>query len=251
MPELARRHLRRAVMATAVAAASLAAVVPAASAASLAGWWSLNEGSGQTVYDWSGKGNHGKLGSTNAADSADPSWVSGVFGRGLSFGGDDFVRIPDAAVLEPAHVTVSAFFRGAASPGKWRYIASKGAAGCKSASYGLYSGRNGGLGFYVADGKKFAVSPLAGTGVWNNKWHHAVGTFDGTKVRLFVDGKQVGEGTRTSLEIGYDRPQGDGGYLGGYRGTCDLLFQGQVDEISIWRGALPIAELLDKLARRW
>jgi hypothetical protein len=238
------------IVATAVAALSLAVVVPAASAASLAGWWSLNEGGGQTAYDWSGKGNHGKLGSTDGADAADPSWVSGVFGKALSFGGDDYVRIPDSPALEPENVTVSAFFRAPASPGKYRYIVSKGAAGCKAASYGLYSGRKGGLGFYISDGRKFAVSPLAPTSVWDDRWHHVVGTFNGATVRLFVDGREVGSGTKTSLKLGYGLPQSDGGYLGGYRGSCDLLFQGQVDEISIWRGAMPIAQLLAKLERR-
>ena len=31
--------------------------------------------------------------------------------------------------------------------------------------------------------------------VWDGKWHHVAGTFDGSTVRLYVDGVQVGTGT--------------------------------------------------------
>jgi hypothetical protein len=251
MPKLAGFRLRTAIVTIAAAALSSAVIAPAASAASLVGWWPLNEGSGQTVHDWSGKGNHGKLGSTNGADSADPSWVSGWLGidKALSFSEGDYIRIPDSPALEPATVTVSAFFRGGASPGKWRYLVSKGANGCKAASYGLYSGKNGGLGFYISDGKKFAVSPLALPSVWNGRWHHAAGTFDGKTVRLYVDGREVGSGKSTTLKVGYGLKQSDSGYIGSYRGSCDLFFSGRVDDIMVWSGALPISSVLGALRR--
>jgi tellurite resistance-related uncharacterized protein len=42
----------------------------------LRGYWSLNEGDGQTVFDRSPAGNHGYRGGQPATDSADPAWVS-------------------------------------------------------------------------------------------------------------------------------------------------------------------------------
>ena len=45
------------------------------SSVGLQGYWSLNEGEGQTVYDRSPASNHGYRGSEPAADSADPAWV--------------------------------------------------------------------------------------------------------------------------------------------------------------------------------
>jgi len=41
----------------------------------LVGYWDLDEGEGQVVYDLSGNGNDGQLGSTPEADSSDPAWV--------------------------------------------------------------------------------------------------------------------------------------------------------------------------------
>ena len=46
------------------------------SSAKLQGYWSLNEGEGQTVFDRSPAGNHGYRGGLPAVDSADPTWVS-------------------------------------------------------------------------------------------------------------------------------------------------------------------------------
>ena len=40
----------------------------------------MNEGQGQTIYDWSGNKNHGTLGTTPGVDDQDPTWTTGVFG---------------------------------------------------------------------------------------------------------------------------------------------------------------------------
>ena len=44
------------------------------SSTDLQGYWSFNEGLGQTVFDRSPASNHGYLGGDRAADSADPGW---------------------------------------------------------------------------------------------------------------------------------------------------------------------------------
>ena len=67
----------------------------------------------------------------------------------------------------------------------------------------------------------FCRSPEAPASVWDGKWHNAAGTFDGTTVRLFIDGKEIGNGTPVSTPIAYNPPAG-GGLIGDYHGTCDL-----------------------------
>ena len=54
-----------------------------------------------------------------------------------------------------------------------------------------------GLEFYISQngGLTYAISPDAGAGIWDGNWHFVVGTYDGLNVRLYVDGKQVGNGT--------------------------------------------------------
>ena len=75
--------------------------------------------------------------------------------------------------------------------------------------------------------------------MWDGKWHNASGTFDGNTVRLFIDGKEIGSGMpRDARPIGYGTPSGNT-TLGAYGGTCDLTLTGDLDEVSIWKKALP------------
>jgi hypothetical protein len=237
-------------------AAILAALVcpGMASAASydfpLSGYWPLNEGRGQVVHDWSGNGNNGQLGSTPGIDAKDPSWIKGAFfwSYGLHFDGGEFVTIPDSSDLEPQQVTVSTWFRGSGSPGEFKYLVAKGSNECRAGSYGLYTGQYRGVAFYVSDrdATTFTVSPAAPESVWDGKWHNASGTFDGQTVRLFIDGKEIGTGTpRGGAPIGYDTPAGNT-TLGTYGGTCDLSLIGDLDEVSIWKKALPVADIWRK-----
>ena len=61
-------------------------------------------------------------------------------------------------------------------------------------------------------------------------------------MRLYVDGREVGAGTPFSGRIKYDNPY-DEGAIGAYRGSCKLTLSGIVDEVRIWRSALPIGRL--------
>ena len=100
----AMRRSRRSATSLAIGGAILAIslAAPAASFADgpLAGWWPMNEGNGQTVYDWSGNGNHGTLGSTPDVDANDPTWTEGIFGAGraLAFNDEDIVTIAARSV---------------------------------------------------------------------------------------------------------------------------------------------------------
>lgn len=242
-----RRSLRPAaarMLAAGVLAAGLA--VPATASAgvldSVSGWWPMYEGSGQTVRDLSGKGNHGTLGSTPAVDANDPTWIKGwLFGSALRFDGNDFVRIPDSPALETPKLTVSAWVRGTGSPGPNRYIVGKGATDCDSSAYGLFTGYNGGLLFYITDtSHTFRWSGLVDPSViWNGKWHHVAGTFDGTTTKLFVDGKLIDNAPSVSQPIDYTSTTGDTS-LGGFLGTCDLYYTGDIDDVAIFSQALPV-----------
>jgi concanavalin A-like lectin/glucanase superfamily protein len=224
--------------------------VPAAASAApdfpLRGWWTLNEGRGQTVYDWSGKGNHGYLGSTPQADANDPTWIRGAFFSGLNFNGNQYVTIPDDDTLEPQKLTVGMWVRASQSPGTFRYLIAKGGQACVSSSYGLQTSFHGGLEFFIWDGSNQRWSGnVTAAQIWDGKWHYVAGTFDGVNAKLFVDGKLIPGGSTAASQIDYQGPTG-GGTIGGYRGTCDLLFTGDVDEPHIWSEALPIDEIWKK-----
>lgn len=234
--------------ATAVIVAAACMVAPATAAAGpLRGWWPMNERSGQTVRDWSGNGNHGTLGSTPAADDNDPTWITGIFnvGSALRFDGNDFISIRDSPSLRPERLTVSAWVRTAGAPGPFQYFVVKGADSCEAGSYALYTTRDGLLAFYVYHGdREWVRSPEATSAVWDGRWHHVAGTYDGQTVRLFVDGRQIGTGTATDAPIEYD-VESPGMSLGAFQGSCSLFLTGDVDGVSVWDRALPIAEIGD------
>jgi hypothetical protein len=237
---MSRGHL-----AAALAAAALALAAPSAASANsfpLVGWWPMNEGSGPTVRDWSGRGNNGQLGKLPGPDAYDPTWIRGVlFGSGLRFENDDYVSIPASPALEPAHLTVAAWIRGSASPGNNLYIVAKGGLGCDRASYGLYTGTQGGVAFYIGDSTTFYRSPEVPATVWDGRWHHVAGTFDGQEVNLYVDGRRIGTGTPAQTSISYSIGS-SGGAIGDYPGDCDqsLNLTGDVDGVQIWSRALPV-----------
>ena len=146
-------------------------------------------------------------------------------------------------------MTVSAWIKQAGSPGNFSYVVAKGANGCIAASYGLYSGPNGGLEFYVSQGhgSVYARSPDAGQGVWNGQWHLAVGTYDGSTVRLYIDGVEVGTGTPWAGSLEYLLPNSNDFYIGNYPGCSDHEFLGAIDDVMVWNqtlGATAIAGLL-------
>jgi hypothetical protein len=240
---------RRSLLPVVVSAAAIAALPATASAGysdTVRGWWPLSEGRGQIAHDWSGNGNHGQLGSTSGIDANDPSWTRGIFGTyALQFGGDDFVRVPDSPDLEPSKLTVSAWVKASGSPGTFKYVLGKGGQGCVASSYALTTGVSGGLGFYIWDGGgELRWGGIAAPEqVWNGRWHHVAGTYDGTNVRFFLDGKSLPNGFSSPVDIKYDLPtSGDTGF-GQYLGDCDLFFTGAIDQVTVFSQALPIEQI--------
>jgi hypothetical protein len=69
--------------------------------------------------------------------------------------------------------------------------------------------------------------------VWDGAWHHVIGSYDGDRVRLWIDGSQVGTGTPATMPIVYTSGS-KGVYIGTYRGSCDLGFKGAIDDLAVW-----------------
>ena len=217
-----------------VAVVALVVVAPASASTTLDGWWRFDDTVSGVAKDSSGNGNNGTV--TPAAQQA-----PGYFGSALSFDGNTAsVDVPDSPSLEPASkITVTAWFKGS-SQAPYVYLVSKGGQDCQAASYGLYTGPNNGLVFYVSQNQalSYTLSPDAGTGVWDNSWHFAVGTYDGNSVRLYVDGKQIGNGTPLSGPIGYGLPDNNNDLFFGSYPTCGgENFVGSIDEPTVWSRA--------------
>ena len=216
---------------------------PAAAQVLPVGVWGFNEGMGTVAHDTSFPPHHDE-----GTVSGGAQWLKGRFWDALSFNGAaSAVTVPDESVLEPQQVTVSAWVKASSSPGNYMYIVAKGGNNCSASSYGLYTGANGGLEFYVSgnNGLTYSLSPDAGSSVWDGKWHSAIGTFDGSTVRLYVDGKEVGSGTPNTTPIAYGLPTSNDLMIGNYP-ACPSIpegFTGSIDEVKVFNRALPAQEI--------
>jgi Concanavalin A-like lectin/glucanases superfamily len=236
----------RAALVSAAIAACGAGLMPASAAAhpELAGAWAFDEPDGQVAFDQGPSGLDGRLGSSPEPDAADPARIAGARGGALRFEGRSFVRLPVARELALDTLTVESVVRAPASPGPFRYVVSRGSQGCLAGSYGLYTGAAGGMAFYVFDGSRYVVSATARPAdVWDGAWHHVAGTFDGRELRLYVDGRLVGEQLDRPMRIDYATTTSNMAF-GRYVGDCDLALRGDVDMVRIWSGSRSAADLL-------
>jgi hypothetical protein len=148
------------------------------------------------------------------------------------------VIVPESSTLEPSALTVEALVNGV-PPGTNKYLISK-SLSSSGASYALYTGPNGGLSFYVNVNGTIKTSPAVTSAIWDGAYHVVDGTYDGSSVRLFVDGVQVGSGTAASGAIQYGTAFDSGELLFG--DFSDSLtssnFVGVLDEIKIYGSAL-------------
>jgi hypothetical protein len=217
----------------------LAAAAPAGADILPVGAWSFNEGRGAVARDLSGHHDDGSV-------EGGARWTQGRFQGGLAFEGNTAaVDVPDSRTLEPAAVSVSAWVNAASTPGKDKYVVAKGANGCLAASYGLYTGEEEGLAFYVASnqGLSWTISPAAAPSIWNGQWHNVIGTYDGSSVRLYVDGRQVGSGTADTAPIAYGLPTASDLQIGNYAGCTGLGYSGGIDEVKVFNRPLGGVEI--------
>ena len=195
--------------------------------------YGFDTGSGTTTPDQSGTGNNGTL--TNA------TWTTtSKYGQALSFNGTNAaVTIPDHNTLDlTTGMTLEAWVRPTNLGSNWRTAILKEATG--SMSYGLYA--NGGdAGTKVPTGEivngGFRMAPAA-TPLTVNTWAHLATTYDGTTLRLFVNGVQAGQ-----LAVGGAITTGTGALKIGGNAIWGEWFQGEIDEVRIYNRALTATEI--------
>jgi hypothetical protein len=239
-PRSARAVVRRTLVAGCAATAlGLGAhAAPAAAEPAILGQWRFDEGAGQVAVDDGPHGLDGRLGLTDLPDAADPVRIGGASGGALRFKGAASVSLPPSDALAVQRLSAETVVRAPASPGQFRYLISRGSHGCIAGSYGLYTAAAGGIAFYVFDGANYVVSATARPDdIWDGAWHHVAGTFDGRGLRLFVDGRPVGEPMAAPAHIDYAQTAART-FFGQYAGGCELGFHGDIDLVRLWSEAL-------------
>jgi hypothetical protein len=198
--------------------------------AGLVAAYSFDEGNGSTLYDASGKGRNGTL--------SGPIWSgAGRNGGALSFDGvNDFVRVDDHADLDlTTGMTLEAWVNPSSLSGKWRTVLFKEQSG--HMTYSLYANTDAGrptAQAYVG-GQKDAVGTAA---LATNAWTHLASTYDGSALRLYVNGTLV----KTTALSGAMAVSTGQLKLGG-NGVWSEWFAGLMDDVRIYNRALTASEI--------
>lgn len=193
--------------------------------------YSFNEGSGTALIDRTGSGRTGTL--------SGPTWTtSGKFGGALSFDGtNDWVTIADANSLDLTNgMTLEAWVRPSALSGYPTVILKEMSGGL---AYGLYAydsaPRPAG---YVT----VAGSDVGASGTSNlllNTWTHLALTYNGSVLRLFVNGAQVASRTLSgSIQTSTGALR-----IGGNAVWGGEFFSGLIDDVRIYNRALTQIEI--------
>ena len=158
--------------------------------------YSFNEGTGTTLVDRSGRGHTGTI--------SGATWsTQGKFGGALSFDGvNDWVTISDTAALDlTTGMTLEAWVAPSTLSG-WRTALLKERPG--GLAYALYTSGDGTLpsGYVAAPGD---VAVIGASSLPVNTWAHIALTYDGTTLRLFVNGVQVRTAGLTEPDHHLDR----------------------------------------------
>jgi hypothetical protein len=200
------------------------------------GYWRLDQTSG-SVTDYSGEGNDG-------ANNGATRGTQGVFGTnafGLDSSNDEYVTISNDASLQPSETTYAVWFRTesccSTGTGDELFYAKETAGPWNK--IGLFSD---GRVRYTADTGS-AVDVDSQNTYDDGRWHLAVGTYNGSTARLYVDGVTV-DSASLSGSLDYSSAdarigKGDGD------DTSDRTYDGELDEVMVFDRALSAAEIRD------
>ena len=185
----------------------------------LVGWWMMDEGTSTIARDFSGNGN-------NATFSGTPVWSPGKKGKSLLFNGSNSVTTPDADVLDiTTNITLSVWYKKTVGSGTNKWLVDKGNV---NSSYAMFI--EGGLKMrLVKPGSQDCTVTEPSEGVW----HHAVATYDGSNMRVYVDGVLL----NTCAATGAISTTATGIRIGAFEGN-GYAFNGNIDDVRIYNRVL-------------
>ena len=199
-------------------------------AGGLVAHWALDDPS-DVGRDDSGNGNDGTATGT--------AWTpAGKIDGALEFDGlDDYVDCGNSASLNITHeITVAAWVNIDAVPADWTTVIAKGDSAWRLSTYESETRFH-----FAVTGPPdyFAVNGATQLGL--NEWHHICGTYDGTEIRLYVDGQLDAQVAYTGGITANAYPV----YIGDNSETAGRFWDGLLDDIRIYDCALSQSEIQD------
>ena len=203
----------------------------------LAGSWRFDEGSGATTIDSSGNGNSGTL-------IGAPVWSTGISGGALQFSGSNFVSVPNSPSLSINGNAISfgaMYYHTSTSDG---FLLGK-----IGADYTYALGIDKGSQQFVVYLKTGSTlqnvrfpgrSIPNGLGSYKNQWIQFFVTYDGTTIRLYINGAEA-----ANMPASGNVFSTTDNFAIGARGDANWTkFNGKVDGVRVYNRALSAQEVL-------
>lgn len=208
---------------------------PASLSNGLVGYWKLDESSwNQTageVIDASGNGNHG-------VSYSGTTTTNGKYGNAGSMDGiNEGVNLGDDSDFELTTFTISAWVyrTGTCFTFTTCEIFSKGASGNTGYTFLANNTNNYKPSINLRDNQSVVGTTILST----NTWYHVAGSIDGTTVKIYVNGKLETATAQTQTPtFGSEVAK-----IGNANTNNDLAFQGQIDEVRVYKRALSDADI--------
>ena len=196
----------------------------------LVAWWVMNEGTGATVQDLSGNGNDGNL-------VADTHWVGGKFGPCLSFDGSgDYVDLGEGEGITEGQpqITVSVWVKSNQNEAK----ATRDHIVIQDGVVILRWHTTEAFQWIVYNDSTYGL--VTSNVHADTNWHHVVGVYNGTYVKLYIDGSEEG----TPDDLSGNMKSGTAKKLDISWGTV-YSWDGSIDDVMIYNRALSASEVAE------
>jgi hypothetical protein len=191
--------------------------------------WHFDEGSGLTTADASGNGHTGTLGDSTTANSADPSWVTGRFGKALFYASanSQYVQGAGSNTFPSNQVTVE-FWVNAVSPyGSSGTTSQPFTAGFIDVAVEISTSD---ILFGVGNGNNWSFQSETTSTLGSGSWHYYAFTYDTVNQWFYVDGTLLGA-VSTSPAITLQSTGAYGYQIGGR--PANTFLNGTLDEMRL------------------
>lgn len=186
---------------------------------------------------WSGDGNTSDMAlGNNAILRNGATYSPGIFGQAFSLESkNSFVEVPHSNSLNPGNITVECWFKIMGATPEWSALIKK----AGNNGYALEMASPNQINFYVFTENWHRTPPFT---VSTDTWYHVAGTYDGSYIKLYVNGALAGQSpasgsiapSSSSLRIGSDPA---------YPVDSNRMFNGLIDEVKIYNRALDAHEI--------
>ena len=175
----------------------------------------------------------------DATFKGNPQWIKGKFGQALGLDGKTHGEVPDSPSLNITDaLTIEAWALVEAGGEGTQSAVEKGSA-WKDGEYNLAALYSGGTLLQAHDLPADCADTNIGASIQDGTWHFLAGTWDGSVIKLYIDGKLNAEKPCAGKLLTNTDPL----FIGARGGTVRFL-KGGLDEIKVYNYALKENEIL-------